>query len=880
MTHEPLVFHLIPHTHWDREWYLPLATLRVRLAGMLDDVIARMEHEPAIRSFTLDGQTVLIEDYLQLRPEREEVVANQVRDGRLEIGPWYVLADEQIVSGEALIRNLLAGRRLAERLGRRSDVLYSPDAFGHPAILPDLAHEFGIEHGVIWRGLGSAGGIQRDLWMWRGPAGGSLLVYHLPSAGYEIGGSLPADAERLPAVWDKIRHTLVARACSRHIAVFVGADHHRIHPNIPQLRDLLASLERPNEVRVSRLDEFLSAAADSATGVLELTGELRHSYGYTWTLQGVHATHAPLKRWNSQLELGLERLTEPLVALAGGDDLRAALRDAWGTLIQNHFHDSICGTGSDAVAHAMRNRFAEVEAAACEIRRRAWQSLLGHDPDRVRDGPEKSAAALALWNPAARTRNGIVIADLTFFRRDVLVGPPGGRQPQTGTGFQQLSLRGSSGETIPVQVLDRRIAQERVDADRHYPDQDEVDRVRVAFRAPEVAGLGLGVLQPAPATTRVTGDVVADRNSLRNRLVQVRLERDGSISLRDQRSGERFSALCRLESGGDVGDTYTYCAPAGDRIRISRGPARVRVVTSGPLVGSLEATWSLALPTGRVDARLLVQLQADDPLVRCVLTLDNQACDHRLRARLPLGLSGAQLVTGTQFGAVMRPAAHDREHCQMETPVRTAPAHRFAAAAMNTRGLALLTPGFFEVEWDEGDLLFTLLRSVGELSRGDLPTRPGHAGWPQATPAAQCHGLTRVAFALAPIVADDLTRGDALPALWEDAFVPLQPSWLRHADTLAPSRDSVTLEGDGLVLSAVKPTEEGDAIVLRCYNATSDSVEGRWCFGLPRSGAYRVRADEREPLPASLTDRGRVLAFRAGPHQWVTHVVARADTSR
>src|SRR5207247_1382289 len=79
-----------------------------------------------------------------------------------------------------------------------------------------------------------------------------------------------------------------------------------------------------------------------------------------------------------------------------------------------------------------------------------------------------------------------------------------------------------------------------------------------------------------------------------------------------------------------------------------------------------------------------------------------------------------------------------------EAPVRAAPAHGFVAAASGARGLALLAPGFFEYEWtSRGDLLVTLLRAVGELSRGDLPTRPGHAGWPTSTPLAQCPGRTR-----------------------------------------------------------------------------------------------------------------------------------------
>ena len=151
-------YHLVPHTHWDREWYLTRAAFGCRLVPALDDLIERLEREDAFRAFLLDGQTVLLRDYLDVRPDMESRVRAQVAAGRLQVGPWYVLADELIPSGESLVRNLLAGRADAERVGGRLDVLYSPDAFGHPAVWPALGAEFGIRYGVLWRGLGGEPG--------------------------------------------------------------------------------------------------------------------------------------------------------------------------------------------------------------------------------------------------------------------------------------------------------------------------------------------------------------------------------------------------------------------------------------------------------------------------------------------------------------------------------------------------------------------------------------------------------------------------------------------------------------------------------------------------------------------------------------------------
>jgi len=869
------IFHLIPHTHWDREWFLPRAAFHARLVSMFDDLLERLHADAAFRTFLLDGQTVLVEDYLRARPERENDVKVLVKTGRLQVGPWYVLADELIPSGESLVRNLLLGAADAERLGGRSDVLYSPDAFGHPAALPTLAREFGMKYGVLWRGLGGEPGQDRDFFRWRGTDGKDILLWHLPPAGYEIGAALPGSGARLPDIWTQVRATLVERAAGKHIPLFIGADHHAPHPTLARLRDLLADLEPASAFRVSRLDEFFQAA--EATSARGIAGELRWSYGYAWTLQGVHGTRAPLKRRHAQVELWLERVAEPLVALtrnAGGRDRRPVLETAWRTLVRTQFHDTIAGSTVDAVADAAVQRLTQVAAYAAELTRGALQELAGHDPDVARERAEGTAPALVLWNPAARPRGGVTVADVTLFRRDVLVGPPAvGRTPRQGPGYRPFALYSRDGRAIPVQVLAQRTTQERIDATRHYPDQDEVDQVRIAFRAPSLPGLGLVALTSGAAAPLARGEQVRVRGrSLENRFVEVTLESNGAITLVDRKRNERYVELLRLEDGGDAGDAYTYCPPVRDRVKQSRGPVTVRRLAAGPLVAALEARWEMIRGIG---ARLLVQLYADSPIVRVSLEIDNHNSYHRLRARLATGLGGAQATAGTAFGAVPRaavtadPAAYPRE-----TPVRTAPAQRFVAAARGGRGLALLAPGFFEYECTtKGDLLVTLLRAVGDLSRSDLPTRPGHAAWPTAVPGAQCIGKTHIDLAIAPVSASELERGDAVPQLWEDAFLPPYGMWLRDAATLTLAPLDIALEGSGLVFSALKPAQIGSPMVLRCYNTTDRKTAGAWRFGNGVKTAHRVRADEREAVALVLEQRGNVVRFVAEPHELVSILV-------
>jgi alpha-mannosidase len=872
-----LIFHLIPHTHWDREWYLPRAALQARLVAVMDDLIERLQADPGYRSFLLDGQTVLVEDYLRARPDRDGDVRALVKTGRMQVGPWYVLPDEQIPSGEGLVRNLLLGAADAERLGGRLDVLYSPDAFGHPPAWPTLAREFGIRYGVVWRGLGGEAGQERDLYRWRGLDEKEVVLWHLPPAGYDIGAALAADAERLFTSWAPVRAHLVQRAAGKHIPVFIGADHHAAHPDVPRLRDLLAELDPQSAFRVSRLDEFFQAAADGAKPAT-LAGELRWSYRYAWTLQGVHGTRAPLKRRYAAAELALGRLAEPLAALArraGGRDRRPLLELAWRALVRCQFHDAIAGCASDDVARAVESRLTSVEALAQEVVRGSVHDLVRHDPDAARSRAAAPSPTLVLWNPAARPRRGIMIADVTLFRRDVLVGPPAGRVPREGAGYRPFALVGSDGRTVPVQLLDRRSGTERLDAARHYPDQDEVDEVRIAFRAPNVPGLGLasaGLTAPAGGARPLTEGVLVKGRSLINHWIEVALEPTGALALHDRRSGQRFVDLLRIEDGGDAGDTYTYCPPSGDRLVRAVGPIKVRRLAAGPLVAALEARFEIRR---RVGIRLVTIVYADSAMVRCIIEVDNRAGWHRVRARLPTGLAGAAAVAGTAFGIVARPpVAVAAADYPLETPVRTAPAHGFVAAADGARGLALFAPGFFEYEWTRrGDLLVTLLRAVGEMSRGDLPTRPGHAGWPVSTPLAQCPGRSRLELAVAPISQAELDRGDALPSLWEDAFLPLRGFWLRDAVDPAATPVDIALEGSGLVLSAVKPAQQGSPLVLRCYNATDRKTAGAWRFGEGVKSAHRVRADERESVALVLEGRGKTVRFVAEPHEVVTILV-------
>jgi len=199
--------------------------------------------------------------------------------------------------------------------------------------------------------------------------------------------------------------------------------------------------------------------------------------------------------------------------------------------------------------------------------------------------------------------------------------------------------------------------------------------------------------------------------------------------------------------------------------------------------------------------------------------------------------------------------------------------------ASGARGLALFAPGFFEYELDpQGNLIVTLLRSIGNLSRDDLGSRPGHAGWPVAIPMAQCHGIERLQLGIAPVTEAEVEGGTAVHELWEDLFLPVHGVWLRQASPLSPASIDVRLEGYGLVFSGIKPAEEEEGLVLRCYNATARPTAGLWHFPEPVSSARRMRADERPLHDIRLGEGGRIVPFHAAAHEIVTIMVAPAQS--
>ncbi len=437
--------HLVSHTHWDREWYLPFQQFRLKLVYLIDRVMDLMRSDPEFKYFMLDGQTIVLDDYLEIRPEREAELRRLVQAGRLLIGPWFILPDEFLVSPEATIRNLLLGDRIARRFGKKMNAGYIPDPFGHIGQMPQILRGFGMEAAALQRGLDDQ---PNELW-WEAPDGTRIFLSYLRD-GYGNGALLPAaDPEAFTRAVQRSAGSLAPYTPTSHVVLMHGADHLEPPEETSRaVRQANTMLDGDRLVH-STLPEFLSAVRaeiDRTGAELPLVrGELRSSKRYH-LLPGVLSARMWIKQRNHACQTLLERWAEPFSTIAdwqdrmaGGSqrpgrvnggfgpmldrsgapstpgllaDTASVVRRAWRYLMECHPHDSICGCSVDQVHEEMRPRFDQVEQIGAEITRQSLVRLVGavdtHLPQAGDGPPPAGIIPVVVFNAAGVPQTGPV----------------------------------------------------------------------------------------------------------------------------------------------------------------------------------------------------------------------------------------------------------------------------------------------------------------------------------------------------------------------------------------------------------------------------------------------------------------------------------------
>ncbi|HEX6819453.1 MAG TPA: glycoside hydrolase family 38 C-terminal domain-containing protein [Ktedonobacterales bacterium] len=679
---------VVPHTHWDREWYQTFQQFRMRLVRAVDKVLDVLERDPTFRYFMLDGQTIVLEDYLAIRPENELRLRALISQGRILVGPWYLQPDEFLVGGESLIRNLQIGRRMAAPYGGAMSVGYVPDTFGHIAQLPQILRGFDIDNAVFWRGVPPL--VDKGLFTWTAPDGSAVRVIWLyDEFGYSNAAMLPPNAEALAARVTQIAERMRDKAVGNVYLLMNGSDHLEPQAELPAILDKANARLAESNTRLilGTLPQYVAKMREASGPLPTLHGEMRSSYS-AHLLPGVLSTRMWLKQRNAACEALLTRWAEPAAAWAwlfGSDYPHTLLDLSWQYLLQNHPHDSICGCGIDQVHAEMLPRFDQSEQIAEEVTARALDSLAGHASTCAFD----RAVPIVVFNPGAGTRTDAVQVEAQIRSSDFEVVDAQGRvlphqtlSAHAGQLMDQevdksLVLAGlsmaSEGRAFGFTLVDAWLGMDTtrpntalvdvVVSDRGDPDpavlerakaqaaalamRDDITSFRVIAReakktdvlllARDVPAHGGRVVYLRPRSARQdqlnhAGGVQIGPAHIENAHLRVDVDaKDGTLTLLDRRTGATYAGLNAIADTGDVGDLYNYCPPASDTLVTQPAwPPSIEVVEAGPVRASLRVTRTYLLPASCTEAR---DARSGDT-VRCVVTSDVSLTINSRRAEI------------------------------------------------------------------------------------------------------------------------------------------------------------------------------------------------------------------------------------------------------
>ncbi len=871
---------LVSHTHWDRAWYVTFQEYRIRLVRLVDRLLHILHNDPDFRVFMLDGQMSVLEDYLEIRPERAAELQALCKAGRVQVGPWYVLADEFLVSPEALIRNLQFGHQLGEPYGGVMKIGYVPDGFGHIAQLPQILRGFGIDNAFFWRGMGTEGDRLGTEFEWRAPDGSTVTTilmlwgYHnVTNLGYAIHwgdtSQMAFDADLAQAKIERAIEKLIPMANTDALLLMNGIDHAEPEPRIPQIIERANTTLENVHIQHGTLGEHLQRVRESGVELPEFEGEFRWGR-YSEILQGVYSTRIHLKQANHRGETLLERYLEPLTALAwwlGGDmpeGTPALVEHAWHWLLLNHPHDDIYGCGVDEVHHEMGFRFSQSRQIAEALVRDSLRAIA-----RQLDYTAQPGMPVMIYNPLGWARREIVEAEIAFDFDD-----------PTADTFQMVN---AAGEIVPHQVLQ--------DEERFWMEVLKANRKRVikVLFPIDVPALGFTAVyvQPARSSTvqAITApDLTAHERGAENEFLAFEIAPDGGLTVTDKITGRTFSGLGHLVDVEDAGDEYTFCPfPAGSHVISTHNqPAQVTRIEAGPCRAAFHIERTLQIPKGLtadrtaraneqvpLPIRSTVHLYAGQPGLYITTTIDNQARDHKLAVTFPTGLAVESAHVDESFMVAERKLKLPDSTGWVEDPTPLMHQRAFTDLSDGKQGLAIFNRGLPSVEvTEDGTIALTLLRSVGWMSRDDLWVRRIAAGPLVPTPGAQCIGTYHFEYAIFPHAGDwrnvyqhaynynvplDGRRADTHPGLdlremnitRDDPDLVTPIPWPRSGRFPA-TLSAVSLEPPELVLSAVKRSAR-DTLIVRCYNITREPVAGTVRLGVPCERAYRVTmAEERQ----------------------------------
>lgn len=858
------VVHIISHSHWDREWYMAFEQHRMRLVDLIDQSMDLFEKDASFGSFHLDGQTIVMDDYLEIKPQNRERLEKHVREGRFSAGPWYILQDEFLTSGEANVRNLLVGRKEALEYGNLCQVGYFPDAFGNAGQMPQLLKQAGMKAIVFGRGVKPVGfnnevqgGEYESTYsemMWESPDG-SALPGILFANWYSNGIEIPVEEEAAKAYWEPKLASARQFAGTRHLLFMNGCDHQPVQKDLGAAIETARRLYPDIEFIHSDFDAYVDAVGAELKNVSTVRGELiSQETDGRYTLVNTTSSHIPLKQMNRVCETALEREAEPMAVLAylcGKEYPEEFLRYSWKTLMQNHPHDSICGCSVDAVNEEIKIRFDKSRQVAKELFNdgMSWMS------DRIHT--EGMDYPFVVFNMTGWNRDGVVSVVIDYDRCYR------GRYDEQYSAMEQLVIPGlvlkdADGHTVAAKIEDAGVRFGYELPDDRFRRSYMARQLRVTFEAKNVPALGYCAYYLEKAET--AEKPVAKKQSLtpaervmENDFLRVEIHEDGSYSVTEKESGKSYPHIGYYQECGDIGNEYIFIQDSGkEEITTQGATAQIELTEDEEYRCTYRITHRLMVPesadellekehrqcvelyqrkAGRskelveLSITTLLKLERSAKGLKVETTIDNTAKDHRIRVMVPTGLQAQTHFADSTFEVVERPNRHGRA---WQNPSGCEHQQNFVAMDDGREGILVANFGLYEYEVlpdRDNTIAVTLLRCTGEMGDwGDFPT-----------PAAQLPGIHTVAYEILPFRKEEMaaafTEGHLFQTELAAASLVSKRGYLKDETggaiekTLPTKKGFFTWSGKGLNLTGFKKKEEDSDIIVRFVNETKETVE-------------------------------------------------------
>ena len=871
--------HVIPHSHWDREWYFTTSRSKVYLMKDLGDVLNTLENDPEFNYFMVDAQGSLLDDYIKWRPQDKERISKLVNDGRLVIGPWYTQTDQLVISGESIVRNMYYGMKRCESFGKYMNVGYVPDSFGQSGNMPQIYRQFGIEDTLFWRGV-SDDMVKHTDYNWRGDDGSVVFTTQIPF-GYYIGGNIPEEPEENEEFWQKeCLEKAGGRSATRHIYFPNGFDQAPVRTNLPQLVKERNEKDPENEYVISCIEDYIKDVKSENPELEEVQGELviaKHMRIH----KSIFSSRSDLKVMNTQIQNYVTNVMEPLLTISynlGNEYPHEAVAEIWKLLFENAAHDSIGSCISDTANEDVYVRYKQARDIAVnlvELHSRLIATNVKNDADMT----------FTAINTLPQKRKDTVI---------VKTYVPGGKFAIIDEKGNDVDYTIIKSRDLTDYVLSQTIM---LDPSRKFYVPDQVLEVTMAIKANDVPALGY--VQYSIDTQKDSHKETADKKVLENKYYTIEVEENGSLTIVDKANNVTYKNQGILVENGDDGDSFNYSPPRKDMEVFSNESKCTVKISGSDIYNQAEIHFDMVVPAdlderaeGKVSVTMLVDmtvaLRKDSKVIDFNVKVDNKGLSHRLCVLFDSQIVSAFNYADQQFGLIKRPNYYEKEmklymesmnnktekkagiqelanwandqSTWQEPPISIEPTQSYVSLTDGKTGIAVIPQGVREYEvLDDSKIRLTLFRTYGFMGKENLIYRPGRASGERIieTPAAQLlkemefnFGFTSYAGDINDSDIDTLAKqyNTNLEVYTYAEFLNGRLIFSQREIEGQNAKIHSLFETEGnLVVSAVKKAEEDDGYIIRLYNGKDHKdLDDKIKFNFDIKEAYYTNLKEEK----------------------------------